>query len=145
MPSRNPLTVFVYGTLKPGEANFLPYCEGKVIAMQPALIRGTLYDFPKFGYPALTVGEGWVQGYWMEFEDAAILADLDELEDYDPNRADAENIYRRDWVDVFDGDCQPLGQAWCYRMELWRVQHFGGVLVPEGHWGHSANPSPTGS
>lgn len=126
--------VFVYGTLKPGEANFLPYCQGKVQAMCAALVQGELFDFPQFGYPAMTIGKSWVQGYVLSFDDEAILAELDELEDYDPQQPHEKNIYRREWVEVFDGDRHPCGYAWCYRMMPQLVQEFGGLPVPSGNW-----------
>ncbi|TAH29142.1 MAG: gamma-glutamylcyclotransferase, partial [Oscillatoriales cyanobacterium] len=31
------MKVFVYGTLKPGECNYLRYCEGKVVDALPAI------------------------------------------------------------------------------------------------------------
>ena len=37
------MKVFVYGTLKPGECNYLRYCEGKVVDACPAIARGELF------------------------------------------------------------------------------------------------------
>lgn len=126
--------VFVYGTLKPGEANFLPYCQGKVRALRAALVQGEIFDFPQFGYPAMTPGKLWVQGYILSFDDDAILAELDGLEDYDPQQPDEQNIYRREWIEVFDGDRHSCGHAWCYRMIPQLVREFGGLPVPSGNW-----------
>lgn len=48
--------VFVYGTLKPGEANYKRYCAGKVIDVKIALVQGKLFALP-MGYPAMTLGD----------------------------------------------------------------------------------------
>ncbi|MFO8027172.1 MAG: gamma-glutamylcyclotransferase family protein [Opitutales bacterium] len=50
------LSVFVYGTLKPGGRYWPEFCEGKVGEPIPAKIRGALYDL-HVGYPGLWLGE----------------------------------------------------------------------------------------
>jgi gamma-glutamylcyclotransferase (GGCT)/AIG2-like uncharacterized protein YtfP len=47
------LAVFVYGTLKPGERSWAERCEGKVVEMKRARMRGRVFDFRKMGYPAM--------------------------------------------------------------------------------------------
>lgn len=130
---RDALKVFVYGTLKPGEVNYPAYCEGWVIRTEAAMVFGRLYDLP-LGYPALTAGDSPVYGYLLTFSDPDVLLRLDELESYDLSQPDEVNEYSRIWLDVFDLNHQPLGQAWGYRMQPAQIQALGGVLVPEGEW-----------
>lgn len=125
------LRVFVYGTLKPGEANY-HYCEGHV-EFEMAIAPGVLYDLP-MGYPAITAGEGWVKGYLFTFCDSALLQALDELEDYDPHRPPEQNEYLREWIAVYHPDEAPMGYAWCYRMTEAQARAFGGIRVPGGWW-----------
>lgn len=127
------LQVFVYGTLKPGERNYAAYCAGKTIAEQPALTQGHLYALP-LGYPALIQGSGIVYGYLFSLAHPQVLADLDALEDYQPNRAAAENHYTRAQVAVWDRTHQSLGLAWAYCMTLAQMQNLGGTLLPNGEW-----------
>jgi gamma-glutamylcyclotransferase (GGCT)/AIG2-like uncharacterized protein YtfP len=42
--------LFVYGTLKPGHWAFDQFCQGQVLALTPALVRGRLYHLC-LGYP----------------------------------------------------------------------------------------------
>lgn len=132
--------VFVYGSLKPGEENYRRYCQGRVQSEVEAIAQGELYDFPSLGYPAMTPGLGRVYGYVLSFDDAALLQALDRLEEYDPHRPMAENMYYREtiWVEAYtlrDGSSerQPL-EAWCYLMHLDKIHTFGGVRVPSGQW-----------
>ena len=62
MQSSDGLRVFVYGTLKPGEANYQRYCAGKLVNAQRAMVLGKLFALPA-GYPAMTLGDIPVQGY----------------------------------------------------------------------------------
>jgi gamma-glutamylcyclotransferase (GGCT)/AIG2-like uncharacterized protein YtfP len=126
-------SVFVYGTLKPGEENYTHYCHGKVTQVQPAIARGDLYDLP-LGYPAVTLGDGWVQGVVLSFADAGVLAELDELEDYCCDRPSEQNEYQRSLIEGFTPDHQSIGPVWIYWMPLSRIQQIGGVLLPDGLW-----------
>lgn len=128
------MRIFVYGTLKPGGANY-GLCAGKIVAVQPALAHGQLFALP-VGYPAMTPGTGKVQGYLLTFRDGAILQALDQLEDYNPSREPDQNEYERHWIEVLDPQLQPLGQAWAYRMTLERVRCLGGRHLPSGCWNH---------
>ena len=51
--SENLFRLFVYGTLKRGYWNHEAYC-GKAISIDPATVRGRLYEFP-YGIPVLEV------------------------------------------------------------------------------------------
>jgi gamma-glutamylcyclotransferase (GGCT)/AIG2-like uncharacterized protein YtfP len=127
------LKVFVYGTLKPGECNYQPYCAGRVIEVHPAIAFGQLYDLP-LGYPAMTLGNSAVQGYLLTLTDSAALDILDELEDYHPQRSPDQNEYIRQRVDTFNLNHQPLGPAWAYLMELEQVKRLDGILLPQAIW-----------
>jgi gamma-glutamylcyclotransferase (GGCT)/AIG2-like uncharacterized protein YtfP len=128
-----PLKVFVYGTLKPGECNYDRYCADTVVAKQAAIVYGQLFDLP-FGYPALTPGPGVVHGFVLEFADASVLSQLDELEDYDPQRPIDQNEYVRLPLETFSLQYQPLGVAWAYQMSLEQAKRLGGVRLPQGWW-----------
>jgi gamma-glutamylcyclotransferase (GGCT)/AIG2-like uncharacterized protein YtfP len=128
------LHVFVYGTLKPGEANFARYCGNSVISSQRGYIQAELYYFPAFGYPGAIHGTRQVHGYVLTFADSEVLVDLDELEDYQPDRQPAENEYTRKLVITYTAEGSPLVSAWTYLMSHDRIQQWGGILVPAGWW-----------
>jgi gamma-glutamylcyclotransferase (GGCT)/AIG2-like uncharacterized protein YtfP len=128
------LVVFVYGTLKPGYGNHRLYCQECLISVTPAKVQGKLYALAA-GYPGLTQGDDWVWGFQLTFPpDLALLASLDELEDYAPNRDPRKNLYTRDWLPILTPTGQPLGYAWVYRMAIATVQAMGGQYLPEGKW-----------
>ncbi|MEA5476872.1 gamma-glutamylcyclotransferase [Pseudanabaena galeata UHCC 0370] len=125
--------VFVYGTLKPNEANYAEYCAGKAITQQQAIAYGELFALP-MGYPAITIGNAQVHGYLLSFPDASILESLDQLEDYQGDRASHENLYDRRLIEVFDLQGVSLGIAWAYFMELTQVTKLGGIAQHDGLW-----------
>jgi gamma-glutamylcyclotransferase (GGCT)/AIG2-like uncharacterized protein YtfP len=131
------LRVFVYGTLKPGQVNFERYCGGDrtLTSPLPAQVRGKLFAL-SLGYPAMTLGESWVKGYLLALADESILAALDGLEDYQPHRAEAQNEYQRNEVEVFEaeGKGRSLGLAWTYLMMLPKVEQYDGKLISSGEW-----------
>ncbi|AFY48258.1 hypothetical protein Nos7524_2416 [Nostoc sp. PCC 7524] len=125
--------VFVYGTLKPGEANYQKYCAGKVIAAQRAMTLGKLFALP-MGYPAMTIGEEVVQGYLLSFASSGILAVLDELEDYHPTRPMSANLYNRQHMEIYNLLGSSLDWAWVYLMNPELVHKLGGIFLPDGWW-----------
>ncbi|QIR37557.1 gamma-glutamylcyclotransferase [Tolypothrix sp. PCC 7910] len=127
------LRVFVYGTLKPGEVNYQKYCAGKVIDAKRAIARGKLFALP-MGYPAMTLEDSQVQGYLLSFKDSKVLSQLDNLEDYQPQRQISENLYNRQEIEIFNLQGLSLGWAWTYFMSPDRVQQLGGILQPDGWW-----------
>lgn len=131
------MKVFVYGTLKPGERNYRYYCAGKVSQTTQAYTYGKLFNLPGCGYPAMTVGQNQVKGVLLTFIDDSVLAHLDELEDYNPQRLATENEYSRQKILVYSLLGEPLGEAWSYLMMPHKVKCLGGVLVPSGWWTHS--------
>ncbi len=132
------LYVFVYGTLKPGGRYHERYCGVYSPVIVPAVVRGQLFDFPHFGYPAMTIGESWVKGCLLIFSQPSrlcsdILSRLDWLEGYRAVES-AENDYERSQLDIFDLNYQRLRSAWVYRMSVPLVLARGGILVPGGNW-----------
>ncbi|WP_414513008.1 gamma-glutamylcyclotransferase [Nostoc sp. PCC 9305] len=125
--------VFVYGTLKPGEANYKRYCAGKVVDFKRAFVQGKLFALP-MGYPAMTPGDSQVYGYLLSFSHPKILNELDVLEDYQPNRQTPENLYNRQIIEVYEPQSLSLGWAWIYLMTLEQVDRLGGFLQPGGWW-----------
>ncbi|MFQ4140697.1 gamma-glutamylcyclotransferase [Chlorogloeopsis sp. ULAP02] len=127
------LRVFVYGTLKPGEANYKSYCDGKVLNATEAFALGQLFALPA-GYPAMTLGNTPVYGYLLEFSSFDVLVELDELEDYYPARSTSESLYIRQQTKVYDLQGRSLGWAWVYLMTSNLVYKLGGTFLPDGWW-----------
>jgi gamma-glutamylcyclotransferase (GGCT)/AIG2-like uncharacterized protein YtfP len=123
----------VYGTLKPGEANYQKYSAGKVVEAQKAITFGKLYALPG-GYPAMIRVEGKVHGYLLSFADSTLLTILDELEDYQPTRQISENLYSRQYIEIFEATDLFLGWAWVYLITPDRIFQLGGIHQLDGYW-----------
>lgn len=85
-------TVFVYGTLRPGQL-YWPHIAPFAVAAEPAIAQGLLYDLGP--YPAMVCGSGSVVGELIRLDSPQeALAIMDEIEDYyGPN--DPRNEYER--------------------------------------------------
>ena len=129
----NKIDVFVYGTLKPGERNYLNYCEGKTIKETKAYTWGELYHL-SLGYPAMTEGNKKIEGYLLTFADANILTSLDVLEDYARARSPELNQYYRQQVPVYNLTDDFLGSAWVYLMSLEKIKQLRGIPLNCGSW-----------
>jgi len=127
------LKIFVYGTLKPGEANYQSYCAENIVEYLPAIAKGLLYELP-IGYPAMTRGESTVHGFVLSFKNPEILLDLDNLEDYHPQRPPEQNEYQRQKIQVFTSNGQNLGVVWSYLMSPEKVKLLNGKNLPSGFW-----------
>ncbi|GES29371.1 gamma-glutamylcyclotransferase family protein [Streptomyces angustmyceticus] len=112
-PERLPF--FVYGTLRPGEANHAWALRGRTAAEEPAHIGGALlYDGP--GYPYATRGPAGavVHGTLVRPRDSdydEVRATLDRLEDYAPG--DPRNVYERVCTEAVCADGRTV-RAWVY-------------------------------
>lgn len=112
-PARLPF--FVYGTLRPGEANHDLFLRGRIRSEEPGRLAGALlYDGP--GYPYAVEGTGGtVAGELVTPRAdayAELLAALDELEEYRPG--DPRNLYERVAREVIrTADGTPV-RAWVY-------------------------------
>ncbi|MEA5533026.1 gamma-glutamylcyclotransferase family protein [Crocosphaera sp. XPORK-15E] len=133
------LKVFVYGTLKPGERNYSIYCKGQVIKTCRAYTYGYLYQL-NLGYPAMTVGDNKVKGYLLTFAEETALENLDELEDYHPQRSPQDNQYLRQKLAIYNVTGEPLGEAWSYLMTPDNIQKFRGTFLKSGWWTDKENP-----
>ncbi|MGW8554099.1 gamma-glutamylcyclotransferase family protein [Streptomyces tubercidicus] len=109
------LPFFVYGTLRPGEANYGPTLRGRTAAEEPAHIEGALlYEGP--GYPYATAGPDGavVHGALVRPRDTeydAVCAVLDRLEGYAPG--DPHNLYERVVTEAVCPDGKTV-RAWVY-------------------------------
>jgi gamma-glutamylcyclotransferase (GGCT)/AIG2-like uncharacterized protein YtfP len=128
------VSVFVYGTLKPGGANFDCYCGTEVASIYRAYIYGELYDLPSLGYPGVIRGTSKVAGFVLQFANPQILTALDVLEDYQPYRDPAANDYNREMVVAYTVDRAEPISAWAYFLNPDRVRQWGGVHLPDGWW-----------
>lgn len=131
-------SLFVYGTLKPGERAFTDFCEPYLVASQPALAMGRLYHLP-LGYPAMTLEPGWVQGILLTLSGPDCLRSIDAFEEYYPDRPEMSE-YQRDRHPVFDRHRQPLATAWIYTMTCDRVTVLGGQWLPLSYWSETESP-----
>lgn len=127
------INVFVYGTLKPGEANYKNYCEGRVNEAIAAYTYGNLYDLA-VGYPAMIEGTGKVRGVLLIFNRPDILKNLDQLECYQEHRALELNEYYRQQVPVYSLSDKLLGKAWSYFMTKNQVKKYQGTAIASGWW-----------
>ncbi len=117
--------VFVYGTLRRGEANDINRLQPAPRWLGPARIRGTLYDLGP--YPgALLGGEGWVEGEVYAIT-PALEAVLDRIEEVTP---EPSGEYQRRQV-TLDLDGQRL-RCLVYEIDAQRVR--GRPRIPSGDW-----------
>lgn len=130
----SPHKVFVYGTLKPGGHYWPQFCEGKVSEVQPAKIRGELYDL-HVGYPGVILqGDNWVQGYLLTFPNEADFRQLDVLEGYIPGRSEEDNEYNRLEIACYTPAGEPLGDVWAYEMTEATMQRYTCSRIECGNW-----------
>ena len=123
--------VFVYGSLKRGEANWrlAAHCTSR----ETAVARGTLYQ-QRNGFPAMTTqGDGQVHGELLRFDDLGpTLQNLDKLERYDP--AEPQNSkYIRVPLEVVGVSGQTL-RAWGYVFTPETVKQTGCRPIASGVW-----------
>jgi gamma-glutamylcyclotransferase (GGCT)/AIG2-like uncharacterized protein YtfP len=146
-PARLPF--FVYGTLRPGEANHDLFLRGRIHSEEPGRLPGALlYDGP--GYPYAVEGAGGtVAGELVTPRAEAyaeLLAALDELEEYRPG--DPRNLYERVAREVIrTADGTPV-RAWVYvaAPSVAARLRARGRLIESGDWllgRPTAPPSPS--
>lgn len=130
------LPFFVYGTLRQGEANHAGLLRGRTKVVTPAALTGAvLYDGPGFPY-AVNAPEGRVFGELVfplpEFY-AAVLAELDQLEEYVPGADD--NLFERVARGTRTEDGEPM-LAWVYLAAPVEERRLldSGLLIPSGDW-----------
>jgi len=134
-PFSLPCSVFVYGTLMPGERNAGVAEEvGTPATREEATLNGyALYDLRPEGYPGLIVGRGQVRGWLLHYAPEhwpGALASLDELEGLHLRPP----LYGRHLAEALTSGGETK-QAWVYlyaRPE--RLNAPGATAVPSGHW-----------
>lgn len=88
------LILAVYGQLRPGRLGWRRLDLGaRVEVVGECRIVGRIVDCG--GYPGLLAGDGEVVGDLIRVSDAAVLADLDRYEAYNPNDLAASEYQRR--------------------------------------------------
>lgn len=81
--------IFVYGSLMKNFFNYDLYLRGHVLDIEPAYVKGTLYDMPYKGYPAILEGDQKVWGEVITVKDIdAIMPAVDRMEGYMGNDDD---------------------------------------------------------
>jgi gamma-glutamylcyclotransferase (GGCT)/AIG2-like uncharacterized protein YtfP len=112
-PARLPF--FVYGTLRPGQANHDLFLRGRIRSEEPGRLTGALlYDGPGYPYAVEEPG-GEVAGELVTPRSdayAELLAVLDELEEYSPG--DPRNLYERVARQVIRTADGTSVRAWVY-------------------------------
>ncbi|MFI9258448.1 gamma-glutamylcyclotransferase family protein [Streptomyces sioyaensis] len=150
-PERLPF--FVYGTLRPGEANYARTLRGRTAAEEPAHIRGALlYDGPGFPYATAGPADAVVHGALVlprEGDYEEVCADLDRLEGYVPG--DRGNLYERVRTEAVRADGRTVS-AWVYlaaaplaaRLRATATPLAGGDWRGEGPAEHPRHPPGPG-
>lgn len=132
---RQPLPVFVYGTLLPGFQNHNAYVKPYAHQAIPATIQGEIYHLPQ-GYPGLLDGADEVVGALLYFAPVAYeqaLAGLDELETYF-GPGDPRNEYDRVEVTAVLTGTGEAVRAYAYRYLDEAYVRREGIRVADGDW-----------
>ncbi len=131
------LPFFVYGTLKPGHGNYRRLLAGRTLGEVAASLAGAAL-YTEGPYPFLVWEEGsTVQGVVVtvpEARYAAMLRELDDLEDYTPGGGEA-NLYERIACEV--QTAQGSLRVWLYLAgprAAARIAAGGMRRVPGGDW-----------
>lgn len=107
--------VFVYGTLRQGEANHHYLAESQLLGLFDTQPEYALHDLGP--YPGLIAGQQSIHGEVYQMDDAT-LAQLDTLEDVPVE-------YRRETIDT------PYGLAWIY---IYQDASRLDTLIESGDW-----------
>lgn len=135
--------IFVYGTLKPGNAAYQKFCQQWQPQCQAAIVHGRLYHLP-IGYPALVISATAqvVHGWLLTFSNSDILLLLDQYEQHDPEKMAqyypgvllSETAYQRTLVNTLSPDHAAMAQAHAYTMTHTQTQLLQGQHIPSGNW-----------
>ncbi|MCX4860421.1 gamma-glutamylcyclotransferase family protein [Streptomyces canus] len=132
------LPFFVYGTLRPGEANHDLFLRGRIRSEETGRLTGALlYDGPGYPYAVEEPGGGPVCGELVtarpgEYDE--LLAALDELEEYAPG--DPRNLYERVAREVTRTADGTAVRAWVYvaAPSVTARLRARGKLIESGDW-----------
>ncbi|CAL9451880.1 hypothetical protein SUDANB176_02460 [Streptomyces sp. enrichment culture] len=131
------LPFFVYGTLRPGEANHDLFLRGRTLGEEPGRLRGAvLYDGPGYPYAVEEPG-GVVSGELVTAlpeEYAGLLAELDRLEECVPG--DPHRLYERVAREVVRTADGTAVRAWVYvaAPAVAARLRAGGKPIESGEW-----------
>lgn len=131
MSQANPIHVFVYGTLRAGEANDLRVAAAKRGIAEPewlgtATMHGRLYDFG--GYPGLVLDPAGTAVHGDIYRiDAALVPVLDEIEEVYPG---GDALFLRENHAVMLGD-EPV---MCIVYPVSATHVVGRPLIAGGDW-----------
>jgi gamma-glutamylcyclotransferase (GGCT)/AIG2-like uncharacterized protein YtfP len=140
------LPVFVYGTLRAGQANWQRYLAGKTLSEHPAIAPKHKMFSTNYAY-VTDAPDYQVIGELMLIRPdcyAQVMHDLDRLEDYAPHDLE-HSLYVRVQREVLITDQEPrVCRAWIYHLNPRRRAMFSEAdLVPHGDWlrrGSSEHP-----
>jgi gamma-glutamylcyclotransferase (GGCT)/AIG2-like uncharacterized protein YtfP len=122
--SSEPGLLLLYGTLRRGEPMFEQLGLSAALEfVAEATFPGTLYDLGD--YPGAVAGDGLVAGELHRIRDPAILAALDEYEEFDPANP-ATSLFVRQRILIPE-----VGEAWIYLYNGSREHH---PRIASGKW-----------
>ncbi len=121
--------VFVYGTLRRGECRDLRSAFGGGRFVGDGWVAGQLFDIGDYPGLRLDAGGSRVVGEIFEVSPET-LGRLDELEGFDPDRAEASE-YLRVRVSVVDAD-GTVEDCWTYEIAKWHCA--GCRRIMSGDW-----------
>ncbi|WP_425146599.1 gamma-glutamylcyclotransferase family protein [Deinococcus sp.] len=128
-----PSSVFVYGTLMPGERyERVAHAAAPPQRAEPAHLDGyTLYDLRPEGYPALAAGGGRVYGWVLHYGAGweAALPHLDDLEGLHLTPP----LYRREQVQASTQSGPQRVWVYLYTRAA-RLAAQGAAVLPSGRW-----------
>lgn len=126
-PGKAPIHVFVYGTLRRGEANDINRLEPAPVWVGEATVAGRLFDLGR--YPGLLLGgETCVSGEVYSIT-RALEAVLDEIEEVYPQQRD--EYFKRSVTVAVRG--RPFR---CIVYEINGAYLDGHARIPDGDWVH---------
>ncbi|WP_424951065.1 gamma-glutamylcyclotransferase family protein [Deinococcus sp.] len=131
----SPTSVFVYGTLMPGERyEAVARAAGTPEGQEPATLEGyALYHLHPEGYPALVAGGGRVRGWLLHYDPAVWLAALVRLDDLEGLHLHPP-LYSRTLA-AASTQAGESRLAWVYLYaRTARLQHSGCLAVLSGDW-----------
>lgn len=125
------LPIFVYGTLRSGQANHERCLMDRTEKELKGKVKGKLYSNMFGTFPCMIKGDGYVYGELMYIKDEfydATLRQLDFLEGYDQEYPE-ESMYIREIVDIETENGEKV-QAYAY---YWNSENLG-KPIPHGDW-----------
>lgn len=116
--------------------NYNKYLDSKVLTIDKARTKGTLFHLENKGYPAMVEGEDWVYGELMtlkNYEDTMIA--LDEMEHF-YGENNAKNEYNRviKEVELLGTGKRIKAYTYVYNEESLADLNKNQILIPHGSW-----------